>query len=122
MQELQNALLSIEPFDIHYGPLRRFAPYSGVAYAIQPEDKFMHLRSAIHSTSLFRATPLKRAHVAPHMTIAEFITIERTNDLLQELTGNVPEGTFLCRSIEYAVPNERFYFERVLTIPLGVSS
>jgi hypothetical protein len=53
------------------------------------------------------------------MTIAEFISVQRTDELLHELSGHVPEGTFRCDSIEYAVPNERFYFERVLTIPLG---
>ncbi len=52
------------------------------------------------------------------MTIAEFISVERTNELLQELSGKVPEGTFRCDSIEYAIPNDKFYFERVLTIPL----
>jgi hypothetical protein len=53
------------------------------------------------------------------MTIAEFISVEGTDDLLQQLSGRVPEGTFLCNSIEYAVPNDGFYFERVLTIPFN---
>jgi 2'-5' RNA ligase len=121
LQELETALESIAPIKIHYGPLRSFSPYPGVAYVIQPEDEIMQLRSIIHSTSLFRDTALRRAHIAPHMTIAEFITVETTDDILKELTGNVPEGTFLCGSIEYAVPNARFYFERVLTLPCGTA-
>jgi hypothetical protein len=104
---------------MHCGPLRSFPPYPGVAYVITPEDTFMKLRSRIHETSLFKDTQLRREHIAPHMTIAEFITVERTNELLKELSGKVPEGTFLCSAIEYAIPNPDFYFERVLRLPLG---
>lgn len=119
LEEVRDRLSSIEPFDIHYGSLRSFPPYPGVTYAIAPEGTLGELRAAIHSTSLFQNVPLRRAHIAPHLTIAEFVTVERTNELLQELPGNVPEGSFACDAIEYAVPNSNFYFERVLTIPLG---
>ena len=119
LEELKAALSAIDPFEMQYGPLRSFAPYPGVAYAIAPEDTFRALRSAIHATSMFREYPLKRQHIAPHMTIAEFITVERTATLLQELSGRVPEGAFRCDSIEYAVPNGDFYFERTLVLPLG---
>ncbi len=119
IQELQTALCATMPFDLHYGPLRSFPPYPGVVYSTQPEDKFQRLRAVIHATSLFVNSPLMRKDIAPHMTIAEFITVERTEMLLQKLQGKVPEGTFRCESIEYAVPNDSFYFERVLTIPIG---
>ena len=119
VQELRVTLSSVEPFEIHYGPLRSFLPYPGVVYAITPEDMFMRLRSCIHETSLFKDQQLVREHVKPHMTIAEFITIERTHELLEKLSGKIPEGTFLCSAIEYAIPNHDFYFERVLRLPLG---
>jgi len=119
VHELHETLSSIEPFEMHYGQLRIFLPYSGVVYAITPEDKFMRLRSRIHETSLFKDRPLMREHITPHTTIAEFITIERTHELLEELSGKVPDGTFLCTAIEYAIPNHDFYFERVLRLPLG---
>ncbi len=122
LKELQAALAALEPFEIKYGPLRSFPPYPGVTYAISPEDEFMNLRKLVHSTSLFKDTPLNHEHIAPHMTVAEFITAEDTNRLLQELNGKVPEGTFLNGAIEYAIPNEDFYFERVFTIPLGKES
>jgi 2'-5' RNA ligase len=70
LTEIKSAPLAVEPFEIHYGPLRIFPPYSGVAYAIHPEDKPMRLRSLVHSTSIFRDVPLKRAQISPHMTIA----------------------------------------------------
>jgi 2'-5' RNA ligase len=119
VQELHDTLSSSEPFEVHYGPLRSFPPYPGVAYVISPEDAFMKLRSRLHETSLFNNIQLMREHIKPHITIAEFITIERTHELLEELGGRVPEGTFLCSAIEYAIPNHDFYFERFLRLPLG---
>lgn len=119
LKELQNALAAVKPFDIHYGPLRSFPPYPGAVYTITPEDAFMELRATVHATSLFADRERKRDHIVPHMTIAEFISIERTDELLQELSGKVPEGNFPCRSIEYAVPNRDFYFERAVTLPIG---
>ena len=121
LEELKAALAQIAPFEIRYGPLRSFPPYPGVIYSIEPEDKFMQLREAIHSTAIFKDAELKHKAIPPHMTIAEFGLGEdmtRTNELLQELAGNVPGGTFLCDHIELAIPNNDFYFERVLTIPL----
>ena len=119
VHELRAALASVEPFEISYGPLRSFPPYPGVVYTITPEDAFMELRSRVHATAAFHNSPFKRRDRAPHMTIAEFITVEETNALLQKLQGQVPEGSFVCDSIEYAIPNRDFYFERVLTLPLG---
>lgn len=118
LEEIRTALSAVQPFEIRYGSLRSSPPYPGICYSITPEDNFRALRSALHSTSAFVGVPLKHEHIAPHMTIAEFISLERTNELLQELSGKVPEGTFRCDSIEYAIPNNQFYFERVLTIPL----
>ncbi len=109
----------MSPFDIRYGPLRSFPPYPGVAYAIGPEDEFRRLRALVHAASPFAGVAMRRNDIPPHMTIAEFISLERTEELLAELRGKVPEGTFRCDAIEYAVPNDSFYFERILTIPIG---
>lgn len=46
------------------------------------------------------------------MTIAEFISTERTVELVDELAGNVPTGAFTCGAVEYAIPDERFRFHR----------
>ena len=40
-------------------------------------------------------------------------------ELMQELQDVAPSGAFWCDAIEYAVPDERLHFERVLTLPLG---
>ncbi len=99
--------------------LRSFPRIPGVVCAIQLEDRFQRLRSIVHTTSPYADVPLRRAGIVPHLTIAEFITVERTEGPLAELQGNVPVGTFGCSSVEYAVPNATFYFERVPTILIG---
>jgi 2'-5' RNA ligase len=119
LREITASLSTVEPFEIRYGPLTVYAPYPGIAYAIEPEDQFMSLRKAVHSTSNFRNGPFERQDIPPHMTVAEFITLERSFELQRELSGNVPEGRFLCDAIEYAIPTDRLYFERVLSLPLG---
>lgn len=118
LEQIHTVLSTVQPFHIHYGPLRSFPPHPGVCYSITPEDNFRALRAALHSTSAFVGVPLKHEHIAPHMTVAEFVTSQQTDELLEELSGKVPEGTFRCGSVEYAIPNDKFYFERVLTIPL----
>jgi hypothetical protein len=36
---------AIEPFSIHYGPLRHYLPHPGVCLTIEPQDKLNGLRS-----------------------------------------------------------------------------
>ncbi len=119
VDELRSYLSDIAPFEITYGPLRDFPPHPGVCYRIEPDEKVRIVRNALHRASCFKDVPLQRGHIAPHITIAEFISTERTKELLQELSGKVPEGTFLCDTVELAVPDENFSFKRVLRLPLG---
>jgi hypothetical protein len=54
------------------------------------------------------------------MTVAEFgYTWEQSDELRKALESKVQSGQFTCDSIEYAVPNEQFFFERKLRFPLG---
>lgn len=119
VSEIRAALFAIAPFDIRYGPLRDFLPYPGVCYAVAPECRIGALRETLHGTSIFATVVPKRGHIAPHITIAEFIAVEQTVDLLQGLDGNVPEGTFRCDAIAYAVPDATFHFRSALTFHLG---
>jgi 2'-5' RNA ligase len=119
LNELTGVLASIQPFQVHYGPLRSFPPYPGVTYAISPEEPFIALRTAIHATSMFTSSPLSRRDIPPHMTIAEFISLEDTERLLVSLSGKVPEGDWLVDAVEYAVPDRQVHFHRVLTLFLG---
>lgn len=119
VDELRDVLAQVEPFTIEYGPLRTFPPYPGVTLTVGPEDRFMALRARVHTTSSFAGSPFERRNIAPHITIAEFVTQERTDELMVELREVAPSGTFWCDAIEYAVPDERLHFDRVLTLPLG---
>lgn len=98
IKELQEALSKVKPFDLSYQRLRGFPPHPGVAYAIEPEDKFVQLRKLIHSTSAFTDSPLTRKDRAPHMTIAEFgLDWPATEKLMKELERKVPTGTFFMQ-------------------------
>jgi 2'-5' RNA ligase len=107
--ELASAVSTIDAFDLQYGPLRTFLPHPGVAYAISPAATVLALRSTIHGLSAFVGVP-RRADVAPHLTIAEFISVARTQPLVDQLQGTVPTGGFRCDRVEYAVPDDQFHF------------
>ncbi|RMG62595.1 MAG: 2'-5' RNA ligase family protein [Bacteroidetes bacterium] len=119
---LRSDLGSIPPFEISYGPLRTHPPYPGVTYTIRPEEEFDTLRKVIHGNQLFQGVELKRSKIVPHMTIAEFITMEQTHKLFEKLKGEVTSGTFWCKEIVLAVPDNEMYFHPVLSIPLGTGS
>ena len=55
------------------------------------------------------------------MTIAEFISLDRTTELADQLGAVAPVGEFTCDAVEYAVPDADFRFRRLLTLPLGDS-
>ncbi len=119
VESLRNDLSSMNPFEIKYGPLRTHPPYPGVTYTITPENEFERLRKVIHENKLFQGVELKRSKIVPHMTIAEFITMEQTNELFDELKGEVKSGKFLCKEIVLAVPNNDMYFNPIISIPIG---
>ncbi len=53
------------------------------------------------------------------MTIAEFVSGARTQELLLELDGQVPVDQFVCDAVDLAVPDSAFRFVRQLSISLG---
>jgi hypothetical protein len=119
-REVCAVLATVEPFEIRYGPLRTFDPYPGVAYRIEPEDRFFALRTKLHATSAFEGSALRRKDIPPHMTIAEYLPdMPASEALLDSLQGKVPEGAFLCDHLTLIVPDEGFRFRRVLDLPLG---
>jgi len=117
--ELRRVLGKVAPFVIRYGDVHSTTPYPGVVYRIEPTEAFAGLRSAVHSSALFRASPLSRRDVPPHMTVAEFISLDESIALAQRLRGTVREGEWVCQEIEYAVPDYSLRFRRVLRVPLS---
>jgi len=108
--ELQSIASDIEPFYIHYGPLTNYLPHPGIVLAIEPQDKLDRLRAALESASVFEGAPARKYPFSAHMTIAEFISVERTEELMVKLQGLTPAGDFLCNDVSYTVPDSSFHF------------
>ncbi len=108
--ELQSIASKIKPFSVHYGPLSNYLPHPGVVLSIEPKDKLGMLVTALEGASVFEGAPARSYPFSAHMTIAEYISVERTNELMLELQGLTPEGDFLCDSVSYVVPDENFHF------------
>ena len=108
--ELESIASGIAPFPIRYGPLRNYLPHPGVCLAIEPQDELDRLRAALEVASCFVGAPTRRYPFSAHMTIAEFISAERTEALMRELKGVAPRGVFACDGVSYAVPDAGFHF------------
>jgi hypothetical protein len=119
LAELRDVLSAIQPFTITYGNVHATPPHPGVVYDIDPKTTFARLRSTIHSIPLFDQSALRRKDIPPHMTIAEFITMDRSVELAEDLRKRVREGTWECDRIEYAVPDNAMHWQRLLVVPLG---
>lgn len=120
MDELKAIASGIEPFTVRYGPLSNYLPAApGVVLAIEPFDRFSSLVSSLESAGVFLDAPPRAWPFSPHLTIAEFVSVERTLEMMEELKGLVPEGDFLCDNISYAVPDENFHFTERVRLDLG---
>ena len=120
--ELARVASEIEPFEVTYGPLKNYLPHPGVCLAIEPFEALDALRVALETVSPFAEAPTRRYPFSPHMTIAEFITADRTEALMEELASVAPSGRFLCRSVSYAVPDGSFHFGERGRLELGPRS
>lgn len=116
---LEAVAAGIAPFEIGYGPLKDYLPHPGVCLAISPFEALEALRVALEARPPFSEAPPRRYPFSPHLTIAEFITAERTASLMDELAPDAPSGRFLCRSVSYAVPDETFHFSERGLLELG---
>jgi 2'-5' RNA ligase len=110
---------TLDPFPLRVGPLRSYPGIPGVVLHIEPVDHLTALVQRFEACAAFAAAPPRRYPFSPHMTIAEFITLERTAALLAELPPETGAGTFLCEQVSYAVPDQHFRFTERLSWPLG---
>jgi 2'-5' RNA ligase len=117
--ELEAAAAQIEPFEITYGPLKHYLPHPGVCLAVEPFEALDALRAALEAVPPFSDAPARHYPFSPHMTIAEFITAERTVSLMTELAPVAPAGRFLCEGVSYAVPDGAFHFSERHRLTLG---
>jgi 2'-5' RNA ligase len=108
--ELMQVTSRIAPFTVTYGPPRSYAGIPGVVLNIEPFEQFKQLVLALESVDAFAQATPRRYPFSPHMTIAEFITLERTEELLKELPREELMGAFECHAVSFAVPDEAFHF------------
>ncbi len=120
--EIGGALSDVSPFRLRYDRLYASTRHPGVAYRISPREPIDHLKDVLHGTSAFEGEAHRRRGIAPHMTIAEFISIDESLQLSARLQDTAPAGSFVCDRLEYMVPDANFRFQTRLTFPLGVST
>lgn len=108
--ELEFIASSFKSFVIHYGPLKNYLPHPGICLAIEPQKELDQLRIALEGASVFEGAKKRNFPFSAHMTIAEFITVEQTKELMIELKDEAPIGNFNCTGVSYAVPDINFRF------------
>ncbi|MFW9941044.1 MAG: 2'-5' RNA ligase family protein [Candidatus Thorarchaeota archaeon] len=98
-------------FDINYGPLKSFLPYPCIWYEIQPVEKILAIREALHKTKIFNLSLKHTDDFIPHMTITEGLSGPEVNEaLLEQLKLESYSGTFKCRDVTLIIPDEKFHF------------
>ena len=118
-RELEAIAAAVEPFEIRYGPLMNFLPYPVVCLTIEPRERLDRLRIALENASVFDGALPRRYPFVPHMTIAEFISVEYTLELMENLKEVAPSGRYLCTDVAYAVPDAGFHFTERRWLRLG---
>jgi hypothetical protein len=117
--ELRDRLAVFEPFRIAFTRPHAAAPYPGVVYSVDPVATILALRDLIHATSLFTDTNAYRRDIPPHLTIAEFISLDQSLALERSLTGQVIEGAWQNDEVVYAIPDNEFTFHPAIRFHLG---
>jgi len=119
--EIHHILSSVQPFSLYFDNLYASPDYSGVIYPIRPKEPIDALKEVLHTSSAFSGEIYSRRHIPPHMTIAEFISVEDGLKLCTQLQDTAPRGSFVCDRLEFIVPDDDFHFQKKLTFFLGTS-
>ncbi len=120
-----NQVLSVvkdfRSFQIDFGPLNSFLPYPCILYEIEPRERILELRQALHQTGFFNLTLPHTEDFIPHMTITEGLSGPTVDEnLLKQLQKESCQGSFVCQELAYIVPDQRFCFKEIKTLPLAV--
>lgn len=116
--EIAAILRAVEPFTLHFDGPHASRERGGVAYRVQPREAIDALRAALHQASVFTRPAYWTRTIPPHMTIAEFVTIEESWRIMEEIKDTAPGGSFLCDRLEFIVPDIDMRFHRVKTYAL----
>lgn len=101
---------SLSKVEISYGPVHTFPEVPGVVLLIEPADTLRNFVSQIEKIKLFKDAKKRSFRFTPHMTIAEYISLKRTQELYDKLKEVIKSGSFSFSQISYAVPDEDFHF------------
>ena len=110
--ELCRILNSIQPFTLYFDELYASPDYSGVIYPIRPQEPIDNLKTALHTSSAFSGNIYSRRNIPPHITIAEFISVDDGLKLCAQLQESAPRGSFMCDRLEFIVPDDEFHFQK----------
>lgn len=117
--EVAGVLRTTPSFEITWGPVHQYPGIPGVVLKIGPVAHLQQLVSRLEACACFRGAAARRYPFSPHMTIAEFISLEKSADLVSDLMGEELGGHFRCTEIVYAVPDAAFHFTERMSWPLG---
>jgi len=117
---LKSISSGFKPFEIRYGPLNTFLPYPCIYYEIQPAEKILEIRNAIHETGLFNLRLPHTEGFIPHMTITEgYYDAGETKSIFDKLRNETSGGSFMCSEITFISPDVNFHFEVKRIVKLG---
>ena len=117
---IEKLLAGYEAFEINYGPLDSFLPYPCIWYKIEPVQRVLALREALHQTGFFNLDLKHPENFIPHMTITEGLSGPTVDeDLLGLLQSESGEGSFRCDGLSYILPDDSFKFQVQRFLPLS---
>ena len=119
--EIRAILQDFQPFELHFRTLHASQNHPGVSYSIHPGEPILALQEALHKSRAFGGKVYRRRHIPPHMTIAEFISIQESLELCDQLQDTAPKGSFICDRLEFIVPDDNMRFHREMAFMLGSS-
>jgi 2'-5' RNA ligase len=129
---LEIIVSSFQSLTIRYGPLRTWSGGRIIYFAIEPQETILALRQALHQTGLFNLDLPFTEGFVPHMTVqegyaegtpgADVVEPGQGMVVYQELKDRYPGGAFLCLEITYVVPDSRFHFDVVRTLPFSTAT
>ncbi len=117
--EVRRILGSVQPFSLYFDKPHASRERGGVAYPIRPREPIDALRTTLHQASVFTRPPCYTRTIPPHMTLSEFVTIEESWRIMDEIKDTAPSGSFLCDRVEFIVPDRDMHFQRVKSYALG---
>lgn len=117
LDDVAAALAQVAPFEVGWVGPRSTDPHPGVVLLVDPPEPVLALRRLLHARPAFAG--VEDRGIPPHMTIAEFLSVEASNRLARQLRGQVSLPRWTCDAVEYVVPDDRFHFEPRARLLLG---